>query len=200
MNESATEEVLMLRYQEGDRRAFDALFARLAPLVHGFFLRTFREASVADDLLQTTFLNLHRARQRYRPDQKLRPWLFAIAANVRMDELRRRHRIPSTATSEEIDRALERESLERPPPEPGELLDEAERSARVRAALVDLPDSQRQVIEMNRFDGLSFGEIARALDISEGACKLRAFRGYEALRSKLAVLASELSPSPGGAA
>jgi len=190
MNESATEEVLMLRYQEGDRRAFDALFARLAPLVHGFFLRTFGEPSVADDLLQTTFLNLHRARQRYRPDQKLRPWLFAIAANVRMDELRRRHRIAPAASAEEIDRALERESLERPVAEP---LEEAERSARVRAALVELPDSQRQVIEMNRYDGLSFGEIAKALDISEGACKLRAFRGYETLRSKLAALSPELS-------
>ncbi len=185
MNESATEEVLMLRYQEGDRRAFDALFARLAPLVHGFFQRTFGDASVADDLLQTTFLNLHRARQRYRPDQKLRPWLFAIAANVRMDELRRRHRLPIAASAEEIDRALERESLERPVAEP---LEEAERSVRVRAVLAELPDSQRQVIEMNRFDGLSFGEIARALDISEGACKLRAFRGYETLRSKLAAL------------
>ncbi len=151
---------------------------------------------MADDLLQTTFLNLHRARQRYRSDQKLRPWLFAIAANVRMDELRRRHRIPSTAGSEEIDRALERESLERPSPEPAELLDEAQRSARVRAALIELPDSQRQVIEMNRFDGLSFGEIARALDISEGACKLRAFRGYETLRAKLAALAPEPSDSP----
>jgi len=63
-------------------------------------------------------------------------------------------------------------------------------------AEVDLPDSQRQVIEMNRFDGLSFGEIARALDISEGACKLRAFRGYETLRAKLAALAPELTGSP----
>ncbi len=179
----------MLRYQEGDRRAFDALFARLAPLVHGFFKRTFADAGVADDLLQVTFLNLHRARQRYRADQKLRPWLFAIAANVRMDELRRRHRIPISAGAEEIDRILDRESLERSDPEP---LEEAERSARVRAALAELPDSQRQVIEMNRFDGLSFGEIAKLLDISEGACKLRAFRGYEALRSKLASLA----PSP----
>ena len=192
MNESATEEVLMLRYQEGDRRAFDALFARLAPLVHGYFKRTFAEASVADDLLQATFLNLHRARQRYRPDQKLRPWLFAIAANVRMDELRRRHRLPVAAGAEDVDRALERESLERGVPE---VLEEAERSAQVRRALAELPDSQRQVIEMNRFDGLSFGEIARVLDISEGACKLRAFRGYEALRSRLASLAPAAAPS-----
>jgi RNA polymerase sigma-70 factor, ECF subfamily len=196
MNESATEEVLMLRYQEGDRRAFDALFARLAPSVHGFFLRTFGESSVADDLLQTTFLNLHRARQRYRPDQKLRPWLFTIAANVRMDELRRRHRLPTAASTEEVDRALERESLERPALEPGELLDDAERASRIRAALGELPDSQRQVIEMNRFDGLSFGEIAEALGISEGACKLRAFRGYEVLRAKLASLSPSAPEQP----
>jgi RNA polymerase sigma factor (sigma-70 family) len=190
MHESATEEVLMLRYQEGDRQAFDDLFARLAPLVHGFFVRTFADATVADDLLQTTFLNLHRARGRYRPEQKLRPWLFAIAANVRMDELRRRHRVPLAGDAEEVDRALERVSLEQAAPEP---LEEAERAARVRTALAGLPDSQRQVIEMNRYDGLSFGEIAQALGISEGACKLRAFRGYEVLREKLAPL-SERAP------
>jgi len=190
MNESATEEVLMLRYQEGDRRAFDRLFARLAPLVHGFFVRTFSDPAVADDLLQTTFLNLHRARGRYRRDQKLRPWLFAIAANVRIDELRRRHRVPLAGDAEEVDRALERVSLEQAAPEP---LEGAERTTRVRAALADLPDSQRQVIELNRYDGLSFGEIAEALGISEGACKLRAFRGYEVLREKLAPL-SETAP------
>jgi RNA polymerase sigma-70 factor (ECF subfamily) len=175
----------MLRYQQGERRAFDDLFARLAPLVHGYFVRSFADPAIADDLLQTTFLNLHRARGRYRPEQKLRPWLFAIAANVRMDELRRRHRMPLAGDAEEVDRALERLSAEEGAPEP---LERLERTARVREALAGLPDSQRQVIEMNRYDGLSFGEIAQALGISEGACKLRAFRGYEVLRGKLGAL------------
>jgi RNA polymerase sigma factor (sigma-70 family) len=183
--EVPAEEVLMLRYREGDQQAFDGLFARLASSVHGFFLRTFREPSVADDLLQTTFLNLHRARGQYRRGQPVRPWLFAIAANVRMDELRRRHRLPAGGSPEEIDRILDRESFAQTPPEP---LESAERAERVRQALAALPDSQRMVIEMNRFDGLSFGEIARALGLSEGACKLRAFRGYEALRKRLAPL------------
>jgi RNA polymerase sigma factor (sigma-70 family) len=192
MNESATEEALMLRYREGDRRAFDDLFARLAPLVHGYFVRTFADPAVADDLLQTTFLNFHRARSRYRPEQKLRPWLFAIAANVRMDELRRRHRVPLAGDAEAVDRALERLSVEEAVPEP---LEGLERAVRVREALAGLPDSQRQVIEMNRYDGLSFGEIAAALGLSEGACKLRAFRGYQALREELGPLRGRDSES-----
>ena len=185
MEENLTEEALLVRYQTGDRRAFALLFARLAPQVHGFFMRSFGNSAVADDLLQTTFLNLHRARQSYRPSERVRPWVFAIAANVRLDELRRRYRLPAAASSEEVDRAIERESFNHQSPDP---LEAAERAQQVRAALARLPESQRVVIELNRFEGLSFAEVARALGITEGAAKLRAFRGYELLRVSLVEL------------
>ena len=178
----------MRRYLAGDVGAFEALFARLAPRVHGFFLRSFGEAAVADDLLQTTFLKLHRARDTYKPSELVRPWVFTIAANVRLDELRRRYRAPA-AGAEEIDALLERESREAAKLPSADPAITKERADRVRAALATLPEPTRVVIELNRFEGLSFGEIGKALGISEGAAKLRAFRGYEALRSQLADLA-----------
>src|SRR2546429_8536901 len=93
----STDEELMSAYVAGDARAFEKLFARLAPRVHGFFLRSFRDEGVADDLLQVTFMKIHRARQQYRPALKLAPWLFAGAPRGRPGELRRRPRPPPGA-------------------------------------------------------------------------------------------------------
>src|SRR5258708_40365061 len=95
----------MAAYVSGDARAFEQLFARLAPRVHGFFLRSFREAAMADDLLQVTFMKIHRARETYRPDLRVAPWIFAVAARVRLDELRRRRRLPQDADEEALPRA-----------------------------------------------------------------------------------------------
>ncbi len=173
----------MVRYRNGERAAFERLFANLAPRVHGFFLRSFGDVSTADDLLQQTFLKLHRARDDYRPGERVKPWLLAIAANVRMDELRRRFRLAEDAGDEQVDRALSANGESQPAT--AELFEGAELSAKVRAALRRLPESQRVVIELNRLEGLSLGEVGKVLGISEGAAKLRAFRGYEALRHEL---------------
>src|ERR1700722_10824656 len=89
-----TEEKLMARYAAGDEVAFRDLFALLAPKLRAFFFRSFVDAALADDLTQTTFLKLHRARASYCPELPLKPWLFTIAASVRRDELRRIYRLP----------------------------------------------------------------------------------------------------------
>jgi len=167
----------MSAWVAGDARAFEQLFARLAPRVHGFFLRSFRDEAVADDLLQVTFMKVHRAREQFRPGLRLAPWLFAVAARVRVDELRRRLRLPEDADEEAIANA-EDPGTDDPP------LDTDVRDA-VRAALDALPESQRTVIHLHRYEGMTFPEIAGVLGTSAGAVKLRAFRGYETLRQRL---------------
>jgi RNA polymerase sigma-70 factor, ECF subfamily len=171
------DEDLMSAWVAGDARAFERLFARLAPRVHGFFLRSFRDSGVADDLLQVTFMKVHRARSQYRKELKLAPWLFAIAARVRLDELRRRLRMPEDADEEALARAGE-QAPQDPPLDP-------EVKDAVRAALQALPESQRAVIHLHRYEGMTFAEIARVLGTTPGAVKLRAFRGYETLREQL---------------
>jgi RNA polymerase sigma factor (sigma-70 family) len=173
----------MSAYVAGDARAFEKLFARLAPRVHGFFLRSFRESAVADDLLQVTFMKVHRARTQYRSDLKVAPWLFAVAARVRLDELRKRLRLPEDADEEALARADEKLSREAEPPPDGDVAET------VRRALEALPESQRTVIHLHRYEGLTFAEIAQALGTTPGAVKLRAFRGYETLRVSLKELA-----------
>jgi RNA polymerase sigma-70 factor, ECF subfamily len=178
----------MQAYVEGDPEAFRRLFASLAPSLHGFFMRSVRNASVAEDLMQTTFLKLHGARRGWRRGERLRPWVFAMAAHVRVDWLRSQGR----ADAEPLDE----EALAAPHPaaDASARLVDRERSDRVHAALDALTEPQRIVVHLHRFEGLSFAEIGGILGISEGAAKLRAFRAYEDLRRRLGDLAAEGSP------
>jgi RNA polymerase sigma-70 factor (ECF subfamily) len=184
-NDPPTDETLMTAYVAGDRRAFEQLFARLAPRLHRFFMRSFRAEATADDLLQITFLKLHRARDTYKPELRVAPWAFAIAARVRLDELRKRKRLAEDGDEEALARADEARAAEAS--DEGGL--DGEAAGAVRRAVDALPESQRVVIHLNRFEGLTFGEIARVLGTTEGAVKLRAFRAYGALRQALAPLA-----------
>jgi RNA polymerase sigma-70 factor, ECF subfamily len=177
MGKGPADEELMSAYVAGDARAFEQLFARLSPRVHGFFLRAFRDASVADDLLQVTFMKVHKARAQFDGTQRLAPWLFTVAARVRLDELRRRLRLPEDADEEALARADEQAPRDPPP--------DTDVQDAVRAALERLPESQRVVIHLHRYEGMTFPEIAQVLGATPGAIKLRAFRGYETLRKDL---------------
>jgi RNA polymerase sigma-70 factor (ECF subfamily) len=164
-------------------------------------MRSFQNRAVADDLLQTTFLKLHRARADFRAGEPVRPWLFSIAARVRLDEYRRRkHPVE----------LLDEESLGHSPdghgagagggaPSAADGVETAERAEQVRAALEALPESQRVIVHLHRFEGLTFAQIATALGTTEGAVKLRAFRAYEKLRVTLRPLVESepyLRPHP----
>src|SRR3954471_18385586 len=151
--EGRSDEMLMAAYASGDRAAFEALFARLAPRVHRFFRRSFGAEATADDLLQQTFFKVHRARATYRPDMKVGPWIFAIAARVRLDELRRRKRLAEDGDEEALARADEAEAARGQ--QEGALgdVDRAQTSELVRRAVDALPESQRVVIHLNRYEG-----------------------------------------------
>jgi RNA polymerase sigma-70 factor (ECF subfamily) len=178
-----SEEALMEAYVEGDADAFQGLFASLAPAVHGFFVRAVSDRSAVDDLTQTTFLKVHAARRLWRRGERVRPWVFTIAARVRVDWLRARGR----AVADPLEDAAADAAV--PPVDPGAEIDLRRRDERVRAALDALPESQRIVVHLHRFEGLGFADIGRILGISEGAARVRAFRANEELRTRLRDLA-----------
>lgn len=173
----------MARYAEGDLVSFREIFARWAPRLHGYFLRVTGARGEADDLLQATFLKVHRGRGSFQPGMGLRGWLFTIAARVYRDEARRRCRNPSGADFAQAEQVAA--------PEQGDPAVARERAAAVRAALARLPASQREVIYLRQYEQMTYAEIAAALGTSEGAVRLRAFRVYEKLREELAPLLEE---------
>ena len=121
----------MAAYVDGDQRSFALLVQRWAPRLHGFFLCALREPAAAEDLLQQTFLHVHRARRSFQPPCHLRGWFFGIAHHALQDELRRRKRAPLASEEEQEAVALEAVA---DAPEPIEL-----QESTVRAALDRLP-------------------------------------------------------------
>ena len=86
---------LMVRYQAGDAAAFEQLYGALAPLLRRYLIALARDAQRADDLLQDTFLQLHRSRRTYNPSRPVRPWAFAVARHMwLMDQRTRRRKAP----------------------------------------------------------------------------------------------------------
>lgn len=176
-----TEESLMAAYIAGDRKAFSRLFALVAPKVHAFFMRSFRDETVADELLQTTFLRVHRARESYRPDLPLRPWLFTIAAHIRKDEWRRRYRLPESGGEEALFAADQSQALSAARDREAAL----DRFSDVAAALNSLPEMHRTILQLHRYEGMTYGEIAEVLGSTPGAIRQHAFRAYATLRRQL---------------
>jgi RNA polymerase sigma factor (sigma-70 family) len=181
LKEATPEDRLMAQYAAGDDGAFQRLFALLAPRVRAFFVRSFSDSTVADDLMQTTFLKLHCARTSYRPELPLKPWVFTIAASVRRDELRRRYRLPPHVGEAELESAESGLGDPAPGPAAGALSS----TDAVRAAIGHLPESQRVVLHLHCYEELTFEQIAGALGTTPGAVRVRASRAYERLREEL---------------
>jgi RNA polymerase sigma-70 factor (ECF subfamily) len=173
-----TLEAMMRAYAAGDPVAFTRLFERTRGGVYSFFLRSMRDPRAAEDLMQTTFLKLHAARASYDRSLPLLPWLFAIANRVRLDEFRRRHRLPPQAGEE----ALEQLEVH---DDPTDRIQHAEQVRSVDTALDTLPETQRVVLQLRHVEGMTFAQIAQVLQVPEGALRVRATRGYERLRALL---------------
>jgi RNA polymerase sigma factor (sigma-70 family) len=171
---TAGDEELMQRFCDGEAPAFDVLFTRHAAAVHAFHLRMTRDEEQARDLTQATFLSVVRARGRWTRGVPFAPWLFAVAANAARDGLRRKRRRPE----EPAEIAPEALAVAAHEPDPG-------LEGRVRAALLMLPEQQREAVLLHRFHGLAFEEIARSIGTTVGAAKVRAHRGYQRLRELL---------------
>jgi RNA polymerase sigma-70 factor (ECF subfamily) len=174
----------MAEYASGDPTAFKRLFDLLAPKIRAFFLHSFPDRAIADDLTQATFLKLHRARATYRADRPLKPWVFTIAAGVRRDELRRRYRLPplDDADLEHMESAMIAAGELGVPASSAAASDDLDE---VRAAVARLPDSQRVVVHLHRYEELTFEQIAEVLSTTPGAVRVRASRAYERLREEL---------------
>lgn len=165
----------MAAYVAGDKGAFRTLFERHAPALERLMQRDLAEREEARDLVQQAFLQLHRARLDFDPKQRLKPWLYTIALNLKREHFRRRRRRPEHPDSDQADR--------QPTAPRGQEQTEARRS--LGWALERIPAEQREVIELHWLAGLSFPELAESMGISVAAAKVRAHRGYLRLRELL---------------
>jgi RNA polymerase sigma-70 factor (ECF subfamily) len=170
---------LMLAFKAGDEQAFRQLFDKYKKQVVNYCYRFCGHREVAEELAQETFLRIYKAAPRYRPKAKFRTWLFKIAANVCLNEIRR----PAyRQQSESLDQLPERDSGKAGPDI--ELAD-AERQRMVRSAIRQLPEKQRAALLLRVEGEFSYKEIAVQIGRSVNHVKTLIHRGRLALRHTL---------------
>jgi len=183
--------VLMLRVKRGDRAAFAELVDKYKQPVMNFVYRSLRDEIEAEDLAQNVFLQVYKSRNRYKQTARFSTWLFTIARNLCLNELRRRARHPaesieeSHADHETGEPGTQRQYEDKSQLAPPEALLQGELAQKIEEALAELPENQRNAILLCRQEELSYEEIADVLDCSLSATKSLIHRGRETLKEKL---------------
>src|SRR5688572_7398162 len=174
----------MQQVRGGHTVALATLFERHHARVYGYCLRMTGNRSAAEDLVQDVFMKMLKYKATFKDDSELVPWMFGIARNSCLAHLKRRasDHLPATQSVEEVAADDAR----------GERHDDRE-SDLVRQALLRLPAERREVLVLSRFEYKSYDEIARVLDCSVGAVKVRVHRAMKQLREIYLDMAGEVS-------
>lgn len=186
---------LMARLAEGDRGALAVLVRRHQQKTLALAYRFLGGWDAAEDVAQDAFVRVFEAAPRYRPSAEFTTWLYRIVANLCWDRRRKSARAPLRLS--EVDPAALAAGSHHPakgggpPDSPDAILAQAERTARIRAAVGGLPDRQRLVLVLHRYEGLSHRQISEITGWSAGAVESCLVRAYQRLRRDLADLADE---------
>jgi RNA polymerase sigma-70 factor (ECF subfamily) len=183
-----SDESLMLRYRDGDVRAFELLVTRHRKPLFNFILRFVRDTAQAEDVTQETFLRLIKGAEAYERQAKFTTWLYTIARNLCVDASRRgKHRKAASldAPIGDDDGATLLDLV----PDGGAGVDRQAQSrelaVRLKAALESLPDEQREIFLLREVADLQFNEIASVVGCPENTVKSRMRYALEKLREAL---------------
>ena len=167
---------LMTRLAAGDMAALGDLAKRHQDKVLSLSYRVLGDWHRSEDVAQEAFLRVYRAAKRYKPQAKFTTWLYRIVVNLCLDE--RRKQSKTAATLEDADPAVLAESE-------GDAAERKEVVELVKTAVGELPERQRMVVILHRYDGLSHGEISEITGWTQSAVESLLVRGYANLREKL---------------
>lgn len=177
------DEQLMVRYQDGDLRAFEELYRRYGRQIYAFFRRRVNSEEDAADLYQDTFLKLHQDRSTYQTGRRFRTWIFTIARNTLTDFYR------TSATRNKVmipeDSARPTSEIQADGPSPDHALEKVDIRGILEAAIEELPETQRDVLLLRSYDELSYAEIGDILGLAENAARQAMFRAVQSLRVRI---------------
>ncbi len=179
---------LMLRVKQGDSDAFAQLVDKYKQPVMNVVYRMLRDATEAEDVAQTVFVQVYKSAHRYKIAAKFSTWLFTITRNLCLNEIRRRSRHPADSMDaphpEHQDQPLHQFEDKKSFSPPDSLL-QGELEEKIEEGLAALPENQRTAILLCRQDELSYEEIAKVLGCTLSATKSLIHRGRETLKEKL---------------
>ena len=178
MTERTTEAQIIEACKTGDRAAFHSLFEIYKDRVYSIAYHFSNDDAMARDVTQQVFLKLFTAIAQFRQDSEFATWLYRVVANACVDEQRKRRRFvpfdPQLEVKTMTTRGLQEDTYER-----------RQRAASVRAAIAELSPKLRLPLLLKYVEGLSYEEIAAALNCSIGTVSSRLNRGHKALAAKL---------------
>lgn len=187
---SSVEIEFIERLKNGDAQAFDTLVIRFSDDIFGLLFRLTQDAEEAADLTQETFLSALKAVGKFRGEADLKTWLFRIAINESRNRFRwwkRRFRSQTDSLDAPVGMSEKplSETVSSNYTSPEENILQREREKHLTKALSDLPVNFREAVVLCDIEGLSYEEIAAALDVNIGTVKSRIARGRDELRKKL---------------
>jgi RNA polymerase sigma factor (sigma-70 family) len=167
---SVPDEDVMLQVRDGEVQMLGVLFDRYQAPLFNFYTKMTQDRTVSEDLVQEVFLRILRYRQTYRPGTAFRTWMYQIARNTRIDQVRK-VRPESPLVAEPVAAAHPSADAER-----------QQEAQLLQRALMQLPEDKREILVLSRFQELKYEEIARLLGCETGAVKVRVHRALQQLR------------------
>ena len=181
---------LMLDFCAGNKQAFEQLMTKHYTHILNFIYKHGIGREASEDLTQEVFIRVYQCAATYKAQAKFLTWLFTIARNISLNELRRLRKKtvsldePVTEDGSLLSEVVEDKKIQAP----GNALMEEERSVSILKAIHELPENQKTAVILRRYEDLSYDEIAQTMGLSVKAIKSLLNRAKENLRDKLAHL------------
>ncbi len=180
--EPITDELLMMRVRDGEVETLSLLYERHRTRLLNFFVRLTGDVQLSEDLVHEVFLRMLRYRHTFRAGRAYIGWMYQIARHAHFDFChKRRHEVP--LEPEELDGHEGLPSLD---PGPDSRVNARDEAALLQASITALPLELREVLVLSRFQDLRYEDIARVLDCSVGAVKMRVHRAMAVLKERFA--------------
>ena len=174
MTDRLSDEHLMKRLAHGDQKAVAVLYDRYYKKVYGYFVRMTNDTETSGDLTQNVFLKVIRYASSWKEDKVFRYWLFRIARNILVDYHRGARKFYDVDETPEIKLRDESDSFR--------AMEAKESFGLLLEAMDKLPPGYRELIELNRFQGFSYKEIAETISSNENSVRVKTFRAIQKLK------------------
>jgi RNA polymerase sigma-70 factor (ECF subfamily) len=188
MSELASDEVLMLRYKDGDLNAFEILIEKHQQPLFGFIYKFCNDYHQSQDLVQEVFLRLIKQAKKYEPRAKFTTYLYTLAHNICIDHLRKQKRRRNVSLSDPIDAEeglrLE-DTMKDSGPNPEREFQQKTFEKALQNAVDDLPEEQREVFLLREQMNMPFEDIARVVGCLPSTAKSRMRYALQSIREKL---------------
>ena len=181
---------LMLQVRDGELDQLGVLFERHHRTLYNFFLQLTRSVTASEDLVQEVFLRMLKYRHTYRGDSEFTIWMFRIARNARADYFRKKSR--DSGSHDEAD-----DSLPSNEKNPGERLEAEQDVELIQSALAKIPEQDREVLLLSRYENITYKQIAELLDCQEGTIKARVHRALQKLKDAFFELSGDIANETG---